>query len=90
MLDNRDVKDFATPKLGSYFAVPITVASYLHDANQTDDILQNYKDRKETVVQRNVEVAQRAEEKVRREAEPKPYMLAKYLAGCFGCYSVVT
>ena len=34
VLDNRSVKYFATPKLGSYFAVPITVASYLHADNQ--------------------------------------------------------
>jgi len=69
VLDNRSVKYFATPKLGSYFAVPIAVASYLHADNQTDDLLQNYKDWLEAVAQRKVELAQRAEEKARKEAE---------------------
>ena len=69
VLDNRKVKYFATPKLGSYFAVPITVASYLHEANQTDDLLQNYKEWVEATAQRKVELAQRAEDKARREAE---------------------
>jgi len=69
VLDNKNVKYFATPKLGSYFAVPITVASYLHEANQTDDLLQNYKDWLEAVAQRKVDLAQRAEERARKEAE---------------------
>lgn len=71
VLGTANVKYFATPKLGSYFAVDIPVESYLHGDNQTEDIIGMYKSWLEAKEKRAEEEAERQAEKARIAEEKR-------------------